>query len=349
MVVDGDSKFKGDRLYGTGMNTQSQIGVHKVGGNTLKFLIQPALIHLPFNNPHEVKIHSVSCGRAHSIVLSNQGIYSFGNNSYGQCGRNIIENEEYFGNPGVIQRVKIENEIISVKCGQDHSCFLAKDGSVYTCGWSADGQLGQDIYSVQPKPSLVKGDINGVKIKKLSTKGDFVLALSDNGELFGWGNNEYKQLYMSGISDPQIGVSRHLNLPAYVKRPILDVACSGTHCMVLDSNRHVWVWGFGLLGRGPICEECIEPSEIPNQLLGIYTELKDTLNRNVNFIHCGLNCSAIVMNDGSLYMWGKNSYGVVASGNLEDVYFPLRVNIPAQVLKIDIGADQAFSVCKSFI
>jgi alpha-tubulin suppressor-like RCC1 family protein len=351
LVVAGDSKYFGDRLYGTGMNSCSQIGVQKVGSSSdaLKYLIQPALINIPFEKPHQIKILNISCGRAHSIVNTNEGVFSFGHNAYGQCGRTIVENEDYFNNPAVMQKIHIENEIISVKCGQDHSCFLAKDGSVYTCGWSADGQLGQNIYSVQSKPSLVIGDISGVKIKHLSTKGDFVLALSDTGELFGWGNNEYKQLYMSGVHDPQIGISKHIKLPSYVKTPILDVAASGTHCMVLDSNRRVWVWGYGLLGRGPVCEQTQEPLEIPQQLLGKYEELKDTLKRNVEFIHCGLNCSAIIMNDGSLYMWGKNNYGIAASGNLDDIYFPLRVNIPAQVLKIDFGVDQAFSVCKSFI
>ncbi len=349
MAVAGDTRFKGDKLYGTGMNTQSQIGVHRIGSDSLKFVIQPGLIHLPFNKPHDARINSISCGRAHSIVLTNEGLYSFGNNSYGQCGRNIIENEEYFNNPSVIQSIQVDDKIVEVKCGQDHSCFLSKEGRVYTCGWSADGQLGQDIYSVQAKPSLVKGDINGVKIVKLSTKGDFVLALSDAGEVFGWGNNEYKQLFMTGITEPQIGVARSLRLPSYVKMPIRDIACSGTNCMVLDGDNRVWVWGFGLLGRGPVCEESKEPLEIPEKLLGKYEELPHTLNRHVSFIHCGLNCSAIVMDDGSLYMWGKNNYGTIASGNLDDVFFPLRVNIPAQVREIDFGADQAFSICRNFI
>lgn len=33
------------------------------------------------------------------------GIATFGNNSYGQCGRPIIENEDYFGNRSVIKDI----------------------------------------------------------------------------------------------------------------------------------------------------------------------------------------------------------------------------------------------------
>lgn len=349
MVVAGDTRYKGDKLYGTGMNTQSQIGVHKVSNNeSLKYLIEPGLIHLPFDKPYDVKIRGVACGRTHSIVLTNEGMFSFGNNSYGQCGRSIVENEEYFDNPSVIQKVWLDDDIVDVKCGQDHTCFLSKEGKVYTCGWSADGQLGQDTYTVQSKPSEVKGDIQGVKITHLATKGDFVLALSKDGELFGWGNNEYKQLLMTGIQEPQIGVPRHVKLPQYVKLPILSASCSGTHCIIVDGNGQVWVWGFGLLGRGPKCEESKEPLEIPDRLLGKYQELPHTQNKKVSFVQCGLNCSTIVMDDGSLYMWGKNSYGTIGVGENNDIYFPLRVNIPAQVRLLDCGADQVFAICKSF-
>ena len=92
------------------------------------------------------------------MVLTNLGIISFGNNSYGQCGRPIIENEEYFGNEAVIQNISNNfdiasgDEIVSIKCGLDHTCFLTKSGDVFTCGWASDGQLGQDIYTVNATP-----------------------------------------------------------------------------------------------------------------------------------------------------------------------------------------------------
>ena len=77
-----------------------------------------------------------------------------------------------------------------------------------------------------------------------------MLALDSNGELFGWGNNEYKQLSMTGSNEPQIGVSKHLKLPSHVKKPILSIAASGTHCLVIDADKKVWCWGYGLLGKG---------------------------------------------------------------------------------------------------
>ncbi len=101
IAISNSKTLKGHNLFGTGMNIQSQIGVHEVSnGDKLKYIIEPALIELPLlkEEHQKLKIFDISCGRSHSFVLTNHGIFSFGNNSYGQCARPIIENEEYFGN-----------------------------------------------------------------------------------------------------------------------------------------------------------------------------------------------------------------------------------------------------------
>ena len=358
IAISNSKHLKGHNLFGTGINTQSQIGVHKTSnGEAFKYIIEPALINLPFNSQEQrsLKILDIACGRVHSIVLTNHGVLSFGNNSYGQCGRPIIENEEYCGNESVVQNIQkfieidSDDQIVSIKCGQDHTCFLTQKGHVLTCGWSADGQLGQNIYTVNPVPTRIGGDLAGNKIVELATKGDFVLALSDKGDLFGWGNNEYKQLAMTGRSDPQIGVPLALNLPNYIKRPIRSIAASGTHCLIIDDDRQVWVWGFGLLGKGPKHDEMSLPSKIPDTLFGRYPEIEHSLDKYPIKVNCGLNSSTVTLNDGTLYIWGKNKYGNLGTGDDEDAYFPLRVNIPASVNKLDCGPDQTLAICKTFL
>jgi alpha-tubulin suppressor-like RCC1 family protein len=359
IAISKSKHEKGHCLYGTGMCTESQIGVHEETKNEYyKYIIQPVKIDLPFdsNSESKLKILDISCGRAHSIVLTNMGIVTFGHNAYGQCARPIVENEQYFGNRAVIQNIskylKLEDEtdsVVSVKAGLDHTCFLTKNGRVMTCGWSSDGQTGQEVFSVTPIPKTIGGDMKNVKIRKISTKGDFVLALSEEGELFGWGNNEYKQLSMCGSNEPQIGTPLHLKLPDYVKKPVLDVAAGGTTCLILDSDHNVWVWGYGLLGRGPKCEESDLPLQIANTLFGKYEEIENTLNKKAIGVHCGLYSQAVMVNDGSLFMWGKNRNGNLGTGDKLDAYMPLRVNLPANVKKMDIGLDHTLTICKTSV
>jgi RCC1-like G exchanging factor-like protein len=164
-------------LFGCGINTDSQLGYHAVNRadeNTLKLVIYPIPITLP-----ELGCQIVKCaaGRAHLLVVSDQGVvYSLGNNSYGQCGRPIIEAEKYEGN-SVIYKVQVEN-VKDVVCGQDHSLFINNSGQVYACGWGSDGQTGLGHYDMVSELSLVGGDIKGENIVKISCAADCVLALN---------------------------------------------------------------------------------------------------------------------------------------------------------------------------
>ena len=47
---------------------------------------------------------------------------------------------------------------------------------------------------VSCSPVEVGGDLAGVEVQQISTYGDCSLAVSRDGQLFGWGNSEYLQL-----------------------------------------------------------------------------------------------------------------------------------------------------------
>jgi alpha-tubulin suppressor-like RCC1 family protein len=67
-------------------------------GHPFELVIQPMGVTLPVRDPERTKAVSVAAGRAHTIILTNDGdVFSMGNNAHGQCGRTVIENEQYFG------------------------------------------------------------------------------------------------------------------------------------------------------------------------------------------------------------------------------------------------------------
>lgn len=80
-------------------------------------------------------------------------------------------------------------------------------------------------------PQRVKGDIDGVKIIDVASTADCVLAVSDSGDLFGWGNSEYGQLSMV-TSDTQVNIPRRL--PVRDCGKIIQVASGGTVCAALN-------------------------------------------------------------------------------------------------------------------
>lgn len=79
----------------------------------------------------------------------------------------------------------------------------------------------------------VEGDIEGTKIVDVMGKGDCTLALSEEGQLFAWGNSEYGQLSM--VTDhTQVNVARCL--PVQNCGKVIKAAAGGSICALLNGT-----------------------------------------------------------------------------------------------------------------
>lgn len=334
-------------LYGTGLNTDSQLGYQEFprkSGRILDYMIEPASISLPLSSPNKTNLTHVACGRAHLVVATDkEGVFTLGHNAYGQCGRTIVENESYRGSQ-VINKVPFTEPIKQVVCGQDHTLLLTDSGQVYSFGLGSDGQTGLGTYENISSPTLVKGDIEGEKIVSISSRADTVLAVSDRGDLFGWGNSEYDQLSVVIGDRIQLNVPCHLPFGNAVGK-VKKAAAAGSMCAVLNENGSVFTWGFGILGKGPKLEKSKTPEQIPQSLFGL-NDLNPTAK--VVDISCGLYHFAALTDSGALYVWGKNRTACLGLGHVLDQFFPYKVQVPAEVKSIGCGVDHMIVLCKSF-
>ncbi|XP_068141618.1 RCC1-like G exchanging factor-like protein [Drosophila tropicalis] len=353
----------GETLFGCGLNTDSQLGyqVKKVKSNSpaqdpanLDVIIYPTAIQLPREHgetAEDMEVRSMSAGRAHLVVVTRNGhVFTLGNNSYGQCGRSIIEEERY-SKSAIIHRISQvdicgpDDEIVSVECGQDHTMFLTKLGRVYTCGWGADGQTGQGNYHSAGQITLIEGDIKKERIVSLSCSSDCVLALNEHGDCFGWGNSEYGQL----DNDPehaqtQINIPRALKLTKEIGR-IRQVASGGSFCMALNDQGLVYTWGYGILGFGPFVEQTSKPQHLLPPLFG----RNDFSNATtVVSIGCGVFHMGAINSDGDLFMWGKNRFGHLGLGHKKDQFFPFKTALNGKVAKVAYGVDHTIALCKPY-
>ncbi|KAL5014995.1 hypothetical protein ScPMuIL_009265 [Solemya velum] len=337
---------RGHRVFGTGVNTDSQIGFHEMprnSGRILDYLIEPSMIDLPLLHPESTRVLQVSCGRAHSLLLSDrEGVFALGNNAYGQCGRPIVDGELYRQSPAVHKVKDLPENICKVHCGQDHSLFLTESGELYSCGLGADGQTGLNNFMSVGRVQQVEGDIEGTKIVDVMGKGDCTLALSEEGQLFAWGNSEYGQLSM--VTDhTQVNVARCL--PVQNCGKVIKAAAGGSICALLNDKGEVYVWGFGILGKGPKLESSVTPTQIPGILFGRNELQPDTI---VVDICCGLNYFAALTDKGDIYTWGRNKLGCLGLSHRNDQYFPLKVNLPGDVNTISCGVDHMAALAKSY-
>ncbi|XP_061326333.1 RCC1-like G exchanging factor-like protein isoform X2 [Pezoporus flaviventris] len=320
----------------------------------------------PYRLETEEKISSAACGYGFTLLSSRttditkvwgmglnkdsqlgfqrsrrDRIFTMGNNSYGQCGRKVVEDETYSESHVIHQLKDFDSRVVQVVCGQDHSLFRTKKGTVYACGWGADGQTGLGHYNITSVPTKLRGDIAGVNIIQVSSYGDCCLAVSDEGDVFGWGNSEYLQL-ASVTETTQVNVPRHL--PFKIGK-IKEAACGGTGNVVLTEEGNVFVWGYGILGKGPNLIETAVPEMIPPSLFG-WSDFNPDIR--VAHVRCGLSHFAALTNRGELFVWGKNLRGCLGTGRMEDHYFPWRVTVPGEVVDVACGVDHMVSMVKSF-
>lgn len=222
-------------LYGTGINTDGQLGIQlSRQSKQMELLIYPAKVALENN----IRIKAIDAGRAHlAVVAENNTIYTLGNNSYGQAARRIVSDEN-FAKSRIANKIQMQEDIKAVTCGQDHTMILTQGGSVYACGWSSDGQTGIGTYKSTSKLTRVEGDVRDERVVKLACAGDCVLALSETGHVFGWGNSEYGQFNaVSGLDgdEQQIHTPRLLFGPERYGR-IVDVAAGGSFCLFVNGK-----------------------------------------------------------------------------------------------------------------
>lgn len=99
-----------------------------------------------------LEVHAVKCGKLHTLILTNNGLYSMGSNLLGQLG--IGKHHIQALQPMLIPEFDGMN-ISLIEVGQYHNAIYA-DGVLYTWGWGIYGQLGHGNVFTEDRPKAVK-------------------------------------------------------------------------------------------------------------------------------------------------------------------------------------------------
>ena len=231
----------------------------------------------------------VACGRQHFACLSSDGEYInlVGSNHAGQLGsrphyrghdHHTIHPRTYFG-----------ADVSKIECGLDHTLILLSNGRVATFGLGADGQLGHGDLENRYQPALVELE----NVIDIHSNGDWNLALTEDNKLYGWGNNEYRQISSDGIdqiSEPTL----ILDGMATIK----SIATSANMGAILTDKNKVFSWGYGMFQ-----DELLQHQE-PNSPRQLNFQFNDE-SLPVIRLTSGLNSFGLVLNNG-VKVWGKN-------------------------------------------
>ena len=131
-------------------------------------------------------------------------------------------------------------------------------------------------------------------VKMIDSSGSFTVGLSGAGKVYVWGAT---QIGTTGIN------------VADIPQEVLDtkiayVAAGIDHIVAIGENGKVYAWGNNKLGQFGRTQAMLDNPNIAPEPEEIMVEGGIDV-ANVKKLTCGYQCTAILMNDGKLYLWGN--------------------------------------------
>lgn len=165
--------------------------------------------------------------------------------------------------------------------------------------------------SMMSVPRELAGDV-----KMIDSYGSFTVGLSNQGKVYVWGAT---QIGTTGIDVAKI--------PEEVKNAKIEMVAAGIdHIVAIGEDGKIYAWGNQKLGQYGYSQEMADNPNIavmPQELVESGVDVA-----NIKKFTCGYQCTAILMNDGTLYLWGnRHTYSnidkFIGKDGLQDIEFLL--------------------------
>lgn len=275
-------------------------------------------------------ISQVDVGNYHVCAnsLAGEG-YCWGKNDFGALGNGTNNNA---GAPfGVSSTGALAGKtIVGTSAGYNHTCVIDSDGLVYCWGYNSQGQLGNGATGTtnNPNPTAVvtTGPMAGRKVININGGDAHTCALTQDGNVYCWGGNDYGQLGIGGVLSSFVPTEIQMT-GAIAGKNLVDVSAGYAHTCALASDGTAYCWGFN--GHGQLGNGSNFDSDVPVAVSG---GLRFTQISAGDEHTCG------VAFDDRVYCWGYNQQGQVGNGTLFDTNAPTAV--------IDSGVLSGLSVSK---
>ncbi|XP_037835872.1 probable E3 ubiquitin-protein ligase HERC1 isoform X2 [Kryptolebias marmoratus] len=295
---------------------------------------------------------TIEAGQYCTFVISSDGsVRACGKGSYGRLGLGDSNNQS------TLKKLTFEphraiKKVSSSKGSDGHTLAFTTEGEVFSWGDGDYGKLGHGNSSTQKYPKLIQGPLQGKVVVCVSAGYRHSSAVSEDGELYTWGEGDFGRL---GHGD-----SNSRNIPTLVKdiSNVGEVSCGSSHTIALSKDgRTVWSFGGGdngKLGHGdtnrvykPKVVEALQGMFIRKVCAGSQSSLALTSTGQVYAWGCGacLGCGSseatalrpklieelattrvvdisigdshclALSHDNEVYAWGNNSMGQCGQGN----------------------------------
>ncbi|XP_057267804.1 X-linked retinitis pigmentosa GTPase regulator isoform X2 [Pezoporus wallicus] len=229
----------------------------------------------------------ISCGDEHTAIVTGNGkLYMFGSNNWGQLG---------LGSKSTVSKP---------------TCVKEK-GNVYAAGGNSEGQLGLGDTEERTTFHLIRFFTNQHKIKQLAAGSYTSAAVTEDGQLFVWGDNSEGQI---GLADEAC-----VSIPCQVDvgKPVSSVSCGYYHSALITGDGELYTFGEPENGKLGLMPEQLKNNRVPQPVMGIVEK--------VNKVACGGE-HTVVLTETNVYTFGLGQHGQLGHGT-----FIFETSVPKSV------------------
>lgn len=220
----------------------------------------------------------------------------------------------------MLEKQKFVENIVSMYSSQNHILFLKTDGKVLAMGNNEQGQLGVGDNVNKISPTKVIGISDVVQI---SVGHAFSLFLRADGTVYSCGHNFFGQLG-HGYENMY-----NQNIPTQILKleNIVKIACGYHHSLFLRSDGKVLSCGYNLFGQIGIDHTKRDRS---------FKIIEISID-NIISICASDHHSIFLKSDGTVWVIGKNEYGIIGFKDPFETYTPIRIPRLENIISIDTG------------
>lgn len=315
---------KGSDIFTFGSNESAQLGSGDTNGNGPFCLEQ-------FSSAN---VLNIDANDSHMMILTKTGeLWSCGSGS--QTG---IQS----GSTRVLSKVQSKEKVRLMSCGSNFSIFGTENNELYGVGSNTDGRFGLNWNNGTANPQKIDFSFSKV-VKQISCGYNHTLLLTNEGQVYCTGSNEYGQL---GLVDENGNKSANVNtfrVITDISKKKVTFACAGMYAsfiIVKDKEKG----GATLMSCGEKANGKLGlGQDVQNNVIN-FTAISELKNCDVKSVFCKKKHVLALTSSGKLYSWGLNEHGQLGLGHTENEFKPKLVPFFENMKVIACGAGNHHSV-----
>jgi len=236
----------------------------------------------------------VANGSNHTVAVKTDGtLWGWGRNDSGQTGTDA---------GSFLTSINPVSTLTSnwkqVSCGNSYTAAVKTDGTLWVWGSPQGGRLGNNENTINYRFTPVTTFAGGTNWKQVACGNAHTAAIKTDGTLWTWGTNSSGQLGDNTTTNRLTPVTTFAGGTNWKQ-----VANGSNHTAAIKTDGTLWTWGSNT--NGELGDNTTTQRNTPVTTFAGGTNWKQVAG--------GINNTAAIKTDGTLWIWGNNS-----SGNLGD-------------------------------